>query len=161
MKLKVEVTRIVSTGRETVKLLVREHLGPTVEYGHDADGAPVLTGSPLRISASHSRHFAAIALHPELTPGVDIEEERPGQLARVAPRFMSEREMPLWADRLLQAWTCKEAVYKAARTPGLALADIDLTEPGVASVPDGRRFALETTVTDDYTLTTALQITEK
>ena len=154
------VTGITTSGRDAVKLLVTRHFGPNVDYLHEPDGSPVLSGTTERISASHSRHWAALAIHPTMRPGVDIEENRPGQLERVAQKFLSEREMPIWADRLLEAWTCKEAVYKAAGCQGLALTDIDLTTDGVASVPDGRRFSLMTTRTNDYALTAALPITD-
>lgn len=111
------------------------------------------------VSISHSRHWAAVALNPECRIGVDIEEARPEQLRRVAPKFLSGAERRLWDDRLLEAWTCKEAVYKAAGVRGLPLADIDLTSEGVATVPDGRKFRLSTTITPDYTLTTAIPVT--
>ncbi|MDE6508576.1 MAG: 4'-phosphopantetheinyl transferase superfamily protein [Muribaculaceae bacterium] len=159
MNITIAVTGITSSGRDAVRQLVAQHFGPDVDYIHEADGSPALSGRPERISASHSRHWAALATHPTLRPGVDIEEDRPEQLARVARRFLSERERPIWSGRLLEAWTCKEAVYKAAGCRGLALADIDLTVAGEASVPDGRRFSLTTIFTDDYALTAALPIT--
>lgn len=145
-------------GRDEIARLIAENIGQDVRLLHDADGAPLLNGSPLNISISHSRHFAAIALHPTLRIGIDIEEPRPEQLRRVIAKFLAPREQPLWADRLLEAWTCKEAVFKAAGLRNLPLGTIDLTLPGFAAIPDGRRFALHTVETPEYTLTTALPL---
>ncbi len=145
-------------GRNEVARLIAENVGPDVRLLHDPDGAPLLAGSPMHVSVSHSRHFAAIALHPCLRVGVDIEEPRPEQLRRVIAKFLTEPELPLWNDRLLAAWTCKEAVYKAAGVRNLPLGAIDLTTDGIAVIPDGRRFALQTVETPDYTLTTALPL---
>lgn len=144
--------------RLDVSRIVREELGPDVRIIHEADGSPLLVGSPLHISVSHSRNYVALALHPTLRIGVDIEEPRLEQLRRVMSRFLAANEVPLWGDRLLASWTCKEAVFKAAGTPGLGFGRIDLTEPGIATIPDGRRFALQTDETPDYTLTLALPL---
>lgn len=150
---------IVEPGnRLDVARIVREHIGPDVRVIHEADGSPLLVGSTLKISISHSRHFVAIALHPSERIGVDIEEPRLEQLARVISKFLSDAELPAWRNRLLEAWTCKEAAFKAAGVAGIGLGSIDLTEEGVARVPDGRRFALSTTETADYTLTLAVPL---
>ncbi|MCX4330666.1 MAG: 4'-phosphopantetheinyl transferase superfamily protein [Muribaculaceae bacterium] len=149
---------VTSGGRAGVAGLIARTLGPDVRLLHDPDGAPMLSGSPLHISISHSRDFAAIALHPSLRIGIDIEQPRPEQLRRVTAKFLTEKELPLWNDRLLAAWTCKEAVYKAAGVRNLALGAIDLTNPGIASIPDGRRFLLNITETPAYTLTSAIPL---
>lgn len=142
--------------RNDVARLVREKLGENVRVLHEADGSPVLVGSPLQISISHSAHFVALGVHDSLRIGIDIEEPRVEQLRRVISKFLSDSELPIWDERLLAAWTCKEAVYKAAGVPGLGFGRIDLTEPGFATIPDGRRFALQTIETAEYTLTTAV-----
>lgn len=142
--------------RNDVARLVREKLGENVRVLHEADGSPILAGSSLKVSISHSAHFVALAVHPTERIGIDIEEPRLEQLRRVIAKFLSERELPLWDERLLAAWTCKEAVFKAAGVPGLGFGRIDLTEEGFATIPDGRRFALQTIETADYTLTTAI-----
>lgn len=143
-------------GRPAVARLIALHAGADARLVHDPDGAPLLTGSDLRISISHSRNFAAIALHPSERIGIDIEEPRIEQLRRVMTKFLAPAEVPLWSNRLLQAWTCKEAVYKAAGLRNLPLGSIDLTTEGIATIPDGRRFLLQSVVTDAYTLTSAL-----
>ncbi len=45
---------------------------------------------------------------------------------------------------MLEAWTCKEAVFKAAGIPSIGLASIRMTGPTEAVTPDGRRFRLQT-----------------
>ncbi|MDE7389192.1 MAG: 4'-phosphopantetheinyl transferase superfamily protein [Muribaculaceae bacterium] len=159
--MKIVVQKISSSARDTVLGIVAAELGSEVGYGHFADGAPMLIGSDLRISVSHSRRRAAVALGtPDEPPfGIDVEEtDRNRQLLRVATRFLTEQEAALWADRLTEAWTCKEAVYKAARAPGLPLKAICLTEPGTATLPDGRRFALNSDSQPEYVITTAQEL---
>lgn len=53
------------------------------------------------------------------------------RLQRVKARFLSpaQLEKVVTPAQLLEAWTIKEALYKALLTPGLALADIDLHDP--------------------------------
>lgn len=142
-------------GRRAVAALIAEKVGPEVRVIHDAEGAPALVGSPLHISISHSRRFAAIALDGETRIGIDIEEPRIEQLRRVISKFLTEREMPQWGERLLAAWTAKEAVFKAAGVPTIGLASIDLTTPGEARIPDGRRFRIQITETAEFTISTA------
>lgn len=144
--------------RRDVARIVADELGAEVRVIHEADGSPLLAGSALKVSISHSRHFVALALHPKMRIGVDIEEPRLEQLRRVISKFLSPEELPVWGNRLLEAWTCKEAVFKAAGMQNIGLGSIALAEPGVATVPDGRRFALYTTVTPEYTLTLALPL---
>ncbi|MBD5360852.1 MAG: 4'-phosphopantetheinyl transferase superfamily protein [Bacteroides sp.] len=147
---------ISAGGRQAVSELIRSRFGADVRLIHDADGAPCLIGADEEISISHSRHYAALMVSTEGRCGVDIEEPRIEQLTRVRAKFMTPEELAAPID-LLMAWTAKEAVFKAAGTPGLGLSMIDtLSQPGFALIPDGRRFRLSSTVTPDYTLTTAL-----
>lgn len=154
-----DVKIIVRPGnRRDVARMVSEELGAGVRVLHEADGSPILAGSSLHISISHSRHYVALALHPTLRIGIDIEEPRLEQLRRVISKFLSPTELPMWQDRLLEAWTAKEAAFKAAGLSGIGLGSIDLTAPGEARTPDGRRFLLRATVTPTYTLTLALPL---
>ncbi|MDE6160264.1 MAG: 4'-phosphopantetheinyl transferase superfamily protein [Muribaculaceae bacterium] len=112
------------TRREAERAAVERLLAAALPGGyhltHNADGAPVLEGGP-HISISHSRTHAVVALCAEAPVGVDIETPR-AQLARVAPRVLSAQEVEAYGattEGLLQAWTLKEAIYKAALTPGL------------------------------------------
>lgn len=147
---------IASGGRRAVDQLLLRAAGPGARVIHDCDGAPLLVDSPLNISISHSRNFAAVAVDPDRRIGVDIEEPRLEQLRRVISKFLNPDELSAgWGDRLLQAWTCKEAVFKAAGIPNIGLASIHLAGPSEAITPDGRRFRLQTVETADYTLSTA------
>ena len=148
---------ITPGGRKAVPQLIERAAGPDARLIHDPHGAPLLAGSDLNISISHSRNFAAVAVSVRGRIGIDIEEPRLEQLRRVIGKFLAPEEMPLWGDRLLAAWTCKEAVFKAAGVPGIGLGSIILIEPDVAMVPDGRRFRLQTLETADYTISTAYE----
>lgn len=120
---------------------------------HTPEGIPFLEvqgggDDPLpSISVSHSRSLVAVAVAPSGCPvGVDAETTgRDRQLRRVAPRFLSGAQLPRWsADpaMLLRAWTLKEALYKAALTPGMPMDEIPLPEEGEGSVElRGRRYA--------------------
>lgn len=148
---------VTTGGRQAVTQLIERAAGPDARLIHDAHGAPLLAGSDLNISISHSRSFAAVAASTRGRIGIDIEEPRLEQLRRVIGKFLAPEEMPHWSERLLAAWTCKEAVFKAAGVPGIGLGSIILVEPDVAIVPDGRRFRLQTIETPDYTLSTAYE----
>lgn len=105
--------------REAVMQLVQALAGKDARLDHCPDGSPLIIGSPLHISISHSRNYVALAWSDTPGIGIDIEEPRPTQLARIAPRFLSAEELPLYGtspDLLLQAWTLKEAAFKALRT---------------------------------------------
>lgn len=148
---------IAPGGPRAVDQLLLRAAGPGARVIHDPDGAPLLVDSPLNISISHSRNFAALAVDADRRIGVDIEEPRLEQLRRVISKFLSPDELPEWGERLLQAWTCKEAVFKAAGIPTIGLASIRLTGPSEAVTPDGRRFRLQTVETADYTVSTAYE----
>lgn len=111
--------------RETlaVRQLADAMIGPNTEIGHTPEGAPVLSDGRI-ISISHSIGHAAIALANSGRIGIDVETLRP-QLQKVAPRVLSDAELPVYGsslESLLRAWTMKEAVYKAAGKAGLELA---------------------------------------
>lgn len=131
--------------REASLSLVREVFGPDATYTHEADGAPLLHPhhEGVYISISHSRNMCVLATaHSPI--GADIESPRV-QLVRVADKFLSEREKQvltgnLSARSLLPYWTAKEAVYKAARTPGLSLTEIEVTADSATA--RGHRYSL-------------------
>ncbi len=105
------------------------------EIGHFHNGAPFLNGENCRISISHAGRFLVIATLPS-TPeadlskfseraamGVDAEASDRNQVLRVRERFLSQRETSMIpADDVFMnvlAWTCKEALYKAAFCEGV------------------------------------------
>lgn len=107
--------------RRKAELEAERMLLPGLRIRHNADGAPELEGSDEAISISHSRTHIAIALGGAAPLGIDIETPR-AQLRAVAPRVLSADELRVYGtapDGLLRAWTLKEALYKAALTPGL------------------------------------------
>ena len=90
----------------------------TASCGASLSEAPV-AASPASCGAGLSEVArAALSAHDGI--GVDIEAiDRAGQLARVAARVLSTEELECYSDRLVEAWTLKEALYKAAHSPGL------------------------------------------
>ncbi len=138
--------------RATTIAVLRNLMGPAVSLMHDPDGSPILNGRHEYISISHSLKDVAVAIDPERRAGIDTETWRE-QLSRVAGKYLSETERKEYCtpELLLRAWTVKEAVYKAAKTPGLALVGgialppvADDNPVAVATLPDGtiRRFKL-------------------
>ena len=142
--------------REEIALaaLINDAIGPGIRRISDRHGAPILIDLhgapyPTAISVSHSRRSVALALaQPGTGIGVDIEEER-HNLPQVCRRILSGTEYGAYRDRLLHAWTAKEAVYKATRRllahePEYAR-DIHLEGPhskrATVSHPDGRTAA--------------------
>lgn len=99
-----------------------------VSLTHDSDGAPYASGIDINISVSHSRTYAALALNQVDRIGIDLEEPRT-KLRRVANRLVTPHDDPVWADYLLEAWTAKEAVFKAAHIPDLTMGEIWLEAP--------------------------------
>lgn len=102
---------------------------------HSESGAPYLADEQQRISVTHTPGLLCVALLPR-TPEADLENFSPrtamgidceradrGQAVRLRERFLSEEELALSdaddIERNVQLWTIKEALYKAALTPGL------------------------------------------
>lgn len=101
---------------------------------HLDSGAPLLDGEQTRISITHTDGFLAVASLPK-TPeadlrefslrtalGIDAERLDRRQVMNVRDRFLSEEEKSIVGESLeanIIAWTSKEALYKAALTPGL------------------------------------------
>lgn len=142
--------------------LARELAGPDAQIMHFADGAPYISGFDGCISVSHGAGYCVLAATRSGTVGVDVERWRE-QLRRVACKFLSDDEIAVWCngDRaLLRAWTIKEAVYKAARTPGLALKEIFLPPcaDGDEALARGVVYRLHTQSVGEAQVTTAWAI---
>ena len=105
------------------------------EVLHTDNGAPVLYDEECSISATHTAGLLVVATLAE-TPGADMEcfdrhtalgvdAERADRLKvlSVRERYLGAAELELVPADLLpaniMAWTAKEALYKAALTPGL------------------------------------------
>ena len=133
----------VSNERNATLALLREIFGNDVQYSHKPSGAPLITsaGKEYLVSISHSASSVAIAVADgEDAIGVDVETYRT-QLERVQSKYLSEAEMEIFTSAIdkLKAWTAKEAVYKAALTPGLPLTEIDCTRMADGIVTAGSR----------------------
>lgn len=133
---------------------IRPGLAADIQY--DGDRPFVKEG---HLSLSHGGQHACAVFHPYAPVGVDVEGPRP-QLQRIAGKFLHPEERAFlegttsdWGLRI--AWGAKEAVYKAAMTPGLAFAeDIRIlqwpsldpnalaADPMHVRLTDGRRFIL-------------------
>lgn len=102
---------------------------------HSPTGAPLLDDMPQRISVSHTGHFLCIAqlpptpeadmlaFSPRAAMGIDCEKQDREQVMRIRERFLAQEELNLVEQDSVEAnilaWTCKEALYKAALIPGL------------------------------------------
>ncbi len=108
----------------STRLLVRDIFSPDAVIGHNPDGSPFIENLKVNISISHCKGLVAIASHPSLKIGIDIERWR-NTLLKIKPRFLSANEIKHYTtpDELLWAWTAKEAVYKAAGCEGIDLAN--------------------------------------
>lgn len=106
---------------------------------HFENGAPYIDGLPQRISVSHTSHCLVVASLPK-TPdidlsgvnirtaiGIDLEKSDRAQVLRIKEKFLCEDEMKLLPaisdiekasaeeiEQYILAWTCKEAIFKAA-----------------------------------------------
>lgn len=123
--------------------LIAKAFGNDARLDHDDEGRPLVKGCDFdgMISISHcaDRCLLAVTREKEVSIGIDTETWRE-QLRRVAARFMTPAEVTVYDSPalLLLAWTTKEAVYKAARVPGLAFQEILLPIPA----PDGKDFTV-------------------
>lgn len=109
--------------REAVAALLAQAAGRPAEIAHTPEGAPITDVAGLHISVSHSQHTAALLWSDTPGYGIDVEENRAGQLERVAPRVLTAEELEVYGaipDGLLMAWTLKEAAFKAAGLPDVA-----------------------------------------
>lgn len=122
-----EIDRRGASRREAeqgaVKRLLEALAGPEARLTHDANGKPLIIGSDLYVSISHSREFAAVAVDRTAPVGIDVESHtREHQLRRVAPRVLSPAELDVYSAThagYVRAWTIKEALYKVAGDPGI------------------------------------------
>lgn len=105
------------------------------EIGHFPDGAPYISGLPARISLTHTKGLLAVAFlpktpeadlalfNPRTSMGIDAERIDREQVLKIREKFLSEEELGIVNDKdILKniiAWTSKEALYKAALTPGI------------------------------------------
>ncbi|MCM1347977.1 MAG: 4'-phosphopantetheinyl transferase superfamily protein [Firmicutes bacterium] len=143
----------------TERALLDEAFGAGVELGHDAYGAPFVKGFAGSVSLSHCEGLCVLAVCRSNDVGVDVERWRE-QLRRIAPRFLLPTEMVRCGsepDNLLKCWTAKEAVFKAAGVPGLAIGEIAVDlQQSEALLKSGRKFNVK--FLGEFPLITAVAI---
>lgn len=105
------------------------------EVDHFPSGAPFLEGSDERISISHTKGLLVVAtlprtpeitlntFNPRSAMGIDAERADREQVLKLRERFLNKEELAMIdaesVEANITAWTVKEALYKAALTPGL------------------------------------------
>ena len=132
-----EISAITQIKNETKKLefyavrYLRNFKQINLPISYNANGAPFFNGSTTKISISHSKELAVIALAPSPV-GVDIEliTER---IVRIKDRFVSAAELNLFevknAKTYTIIWTIKEVLYKLSDLKQINfLADMNLLE---------------------------------
>lgn len=147
--------------RQAVAALVSAVFGHNARLTHDKHGAPAIEGFKGHISISHTQALALIAVNNKRRIGIDIETWR-ASMPELARRFMTtdteQRAYCRTPDLILQAWTTKEAVFKAAGSPGTVITDIILpADPQQRTIIfNGNILQLHTTkITLAHTLTLA------
>lgn len=111
----------------SVRRLVHE-LGITSPIAYLPSGRPYLKDDERRISISHTRGYAAVALHTDSPVGLDIEQ-RTDKVWRVKDKFLSHEEKLFLpsekknVEPMLVIWTVKEALFKLVDKPGVDFAE--------------------------------------
>jgi 4'-phosphopantetheinyl transferase len=108
-------------GRVLVKHLVAQAGKEYIGLSKTSENAPFFPNLACHVSISHTAEYAVATLHPESVVGIDIEQAR-AQIARIAPRLMSEEELDFAGDdlqTLTLIWCAKETLYKIYRKKGL------------------------------------------
>jgi len=109
--------------RAAERLLLSHALGRPVTLIHTEQGAPVVEGSDVNISISHTPHLVVLAIDPKVIIGVDAEQADRAQVLRVRDKFLNATEKQfIHPDDLAAhviAWTAKEAIIKAERNSAL------------------------------------------
>ena len=98
-----------------IRVLLKELLGEEIPVAYHPNGAPYLPGKEIRLSISHTRDYAAVALGNYPT-GIDIEYQSE-RVLKIRSRFLSDEEEAFIDPRYeaahsLACWCAKEALYK-------------------------------------------------
>lgn len=165
-----DVSSVKSCSRKAeilaTRILARDMFSPDAVISHYPDGSPFIENLDMHISISHCKGLVAIASHPRMKIGIDIERWR-NTLLKVKPRFLSSKEIGRYItpDELLWAWTAKEAVYKAAGCEGIDFANnislpLDQTSNIAKAISNGaeKRFRLFSCSSAGVTATVAVPV---
>ncbi len=122
-----------------VRLLLRHYIGTNVELLHEPNGKPYITSYKANISISHTKSYIAVAFHPTLDIGIDIEEIG-SKAIRVVKHFLHPQEIDRLPHRMHDeaihiCWSAKEAVYKISPSAVDFCNNIYLI--GIENIPDG------------------------
>jgi len=115
------------------RLLVRELIKPAdIPLIYDPSGKPILTGSDLHISVSHTEDLAAVIISRKARVGIDIEKIKP-RIIKVKEKFLNDLELSSikkenQLEQLTLAWCAKEALYKLYGQRNLDFKDNILVE---------------------------------
>lgn len=98
------------------RVLLKELVGEEIRIAYKPNGAPYLPDSPLYISISHTKGYAAVLLQSQPAVGVDIEY-RSERVRKIRSRFMTPEEecgidKNFETAHLLIHWCAKEALFK-------------------------------------------------
>ncbi len=124
-------TRFKAVSRRLEWLAVRRLLhevGVTSPIGYHPSGRPYLMNDSRHISISHTRGYAAVALHRNVPVGLDIEQ-RTDKVTRVQDKFLSHEEKTFLTsgkknvEVMLIIWTAKEAMFKLIDREGIDFAE--------------------------------------
>ena len=114
------LSQITSENRKkewlTIRVLLKEILGEEKEILYTSTGKPYLSDDSYQISISHTKGFVALALHPQMKIGIDIEHISP-RIHKIRSRFMNEKEETNLDKEheeihLLLHWSAKESMFK-------------------------------------------------
>lgn len=102
--------------------LIRQLIGSNFTISYLETGKPILQHDRFKhISISHSRDFAAVILHENLSVGVDIEDAS-RDFSRIEKRFLSDEELAFVGNNpQMQClyWCAKEAIFKLVDDQGI------------------------------------------
>lgn len=137
------------------------HVVAADDIGRTIYGKPQLRDSPLHHSISNTRSISIGVLGPEPI-GIDVEAlDRP---LRVANALLTQRLFASAAEAttclqhwtLIQAWTAKEAVLKAAGLGfGGGLANVTIAPDGAAARLHGSRYSLSLWTQEGFSVAVA------
>ena len=99
-----------------VRVLLKELCGEEKKIAYLPSGKPYLEDGSMHVSFSHTYGYVAVALHPSVEVGIDIEQYGT-RVQRVSSRFIREDERvsveagdEVYA--LLLHWSAKETMFK-------------------------------------------------
>jgi 4'-phosphopantetheinyl transferase len=101
--------------RLAVRALLKELNGQT-KLDYLSTGKPVLSGSAVDVSISHTDELVAVMTSNRVRAGIDLEVIGP-KVLRIQDKFISSLEnagmaIPIDSEHLLVYWCAKEALYK-------------------------------------------------